>query len=363
MQNLQTILIAQGEPKLVSSLRSTIEQQGWAVLIARDALLAFHFAMKVKPNAVLLGSQLPGGGLFLLKRLREFVHTASIPVIAIVESDGPPKQDFLSAGALECVEHPVEIELLCEVIRKCVAEAPAVSEAPLDAICAPERLAALRQTGLLDSPPSESFDELTRLATKLIGTPVALMSLVDHDRQFFKSQIGLEEPWSTLRQTPVSQSFCQWVVTSQDELVIADARQHAGLLPNLALRDLGIVAYAGVPILALDGQLIGSFCAIDSRPRSWTEDDLAILRNLTRIAEGYTALERAQREKSQSNAPGSGIDFNYAIYLAIISSAISAVKAILQRAGSRIGETDRVRFHRLAEPFHRELEQSSLVQA
>jgi hypothetical protein len=75
-----------------------------------------------------------------------------------------------------------------------------------------QRLEALRLTGLLDSPPEESFDRFTRLATRLFKTPVALVSLVDADRQFFKSAIGLPEPWASLRQSPLSHSFCKLAV-------------------------------------------------------------------------------------------------------------------------------------------------------
>ena len=73
----------------------------------------------------------------------------------------------------------------------------------------PARLSALRQTALLDTPAEEAFDRLTRLASKILRAPVSLVSLVDEDRQFFKSAIGLAEPWASLRQTPLSHSFCQ----------------------------------------------------------------------------------------------------------------------------------------------------------
>ena len=75
------------------------------------------------------------------------------------------------------------------------------------------RLAELRRTALLDTPPEEPFDRLTRLATRLCKTPVGLVSLVDRDRQFFKSAIGLPEPWRTKRETPLSHSFCKHAVT------------------------------------------------------------------------------------------------------------------------------------------------------
>jgi GAF domain-containing protein len=89
-----------------------------------------------------------------------------------------------------------------------------------------ERLDALRSTGLLDSPAEEAFDRLTRLAARLLRVPVALVSLVDEDRQFFKSCFGLPEPLATQRETPLSHSFCQHVVNLEDLLVAGDAREH-----------------------------------------------------------------------------------------------------------------------------------------
>jgi hypothetical protein len=80
------------------------------------------------------------------------------------------------------------------------------------------RLAALQRTNLLDSPPEEAFDRLTRLASKILHVPVSLVSLVDHERQYFKSVVGPDDPWATLRETPLSHSLCQHVVASASRL-------------------------------------------------------------------------------------------------------------------------------------------------
>jgi len=148
------------------------------------------------------------------------------------------------------------------------------------AVHAPERLAELRRSGLLDSPPEESFDRLTRLTSTVLNVPVALVSLVDSDRQFFKSCVGLAQPWSSERQTPLSHSFCQHVVESRRALVISDAREHPVLRDNVAIRDLGVIAYAGAPLITPDGHVLGTLCAIDHKPRHWTTEQVEILCNL-----------------------------------------------------------------------------------
>lgn len=147
-----------------------------------------------------------------------------------------------------------------------------------------ERLSTLYQLGLLDSEIEPAFDRLTRLAQQTLGAPTVLISLIDKDRQFFKSQIGLPEPWASKRETPLSHSFCQYVVSSDAPLIVSDARQDPVLATNLAIADLNVIAYAGTPLRTADGTTIGSFCAIHSMPHEWTETELTLLHDLGAIA-------------------------------------------------------------------------------
>jgi PAS domain S-box-containing protein len=154
----------------------------------------------------------------------------------------------------------------------------------------PARLAALRATDLLDSPPDQAFDRLANLARRVLDVPVAAVSLVDTDRQFFKSSLGLPEPWTSRRETPLSHSFCQHVVASGKPLVVEDAREVAFLRGNLAIRDLNVIAYLGIPLRTPDGQTIGSFCAIDAKPRSWAPEDVGIMGDLAESVMSEVAL-------------------------------------------------------------------------
>jgi len=158
------------------------------------------------------------------------------------------------------------------------------------------RLAALQRTGLLDSPPEAAFDRLTNLATKIIRAPVALVSLVDSDRQFFKSATGLAEPWRSRRGTPLTHSVCKHVVATARELVVNDARAHPLLCGNMAIQDLGIVAYAGAPLVTTDGHALGSLCVVDIKPREWTDGDLDLLRDLAAIAMREIEVRELLRE-------------------------------------------------------------------
>ncbi len=160
----------------------------------------------------------------------------------------------------------------------------------------PGRLAALRRTALEDASADAAFDRLTRLAARVLQVPVALVSLVDADRQIFKGAVGLGEPWASRRETPLSHSFCQHVVASNEPLIIEDARNHPLVRDNLAIPDLGAVAYAGVPLVTADGHVLGSFCAIDHEPRIWTESDLATIQDLTAAALTEIEMQTSARQ-------------------------------------------------------------------
>ena len=163
-----------------------------------------------------------------------------------------------------------------------------------------ERVAAVRRTGLLDAAADAALDRLTRLAARLLRAPVALVCLVTDDRQFFASAQGLPEPASTARGTPLTHSLCQYAVASRTDLVVEDARQHPVLRDNLAVTELGFVAYAGVPLLAPDGLALGTFCVVDHRPRGWTEGELADLHDLAALATG----ELHVRLRATTESPG-----------------------------------------------------------
>ena len=147
-----------------------------------------------------------------------------------------------------------------------------------------ERLQVLFKSQLLDSAPEEAFDRFTQLAVTLLDVPISLVTLVDKDRQFFKSYCGLSEPWASRRQTPLSHSLCQYVVTSRQPLIVKDARTVAELKENLAISELGVIAYLGFPLLA-EGQALGSFCVLDIKPRAWSQREIRVVLALASLVE------------------------------------------------------------------------------
>jgi PAS domain S-box-containing protein len=150
---------------------------------------------------------------------------------------------------------------------------------------ATQRLAALHATGLLDSPNERRFDRLTKLTAAALRVPISTVTLLDTDRQFFKSAFGLPEALAERRETPLSHSFCRHVVEGQAPLVVTDSRKHPLVACNPSIEELGVAAYLGLPISDREGVVIGSLCAIDHQPRHWSEADLDVLADVVVMVE------------------------------------------------------------------------------
>ncbi|MFJ8168639.1 GAF domain-containing SpoIIE family protein phosphatase [Streptomyces sp. NPDC094473] len=142
------------------------------------------------------------------------------------------------------------------------------------------RLEALRLAGLT-AAADPGMDRFARLVARFLRVPVSLVSLLETDRQVFPGMVGLAEPWAARRETPLSHSFCQHVVIDRRPLVLEDTRVHQRTCASLAIPDLQVIAYAGMPLTDADGHVLGSLCAIDHKPRKWTAEELQDLGDLT----------------------------------------------------------------------------------
>jgi formate hydrogenlyase transcriptional activator len=140
---------------------------------------------------------------------------------------------------------------------------------------------------------------LTRLATTVLHVPVALVSLVDSDRHFFKSQCGLSEPLASSRQNPLTHSFCKHAVGSREPLVVADARGDPLLGPSSDATN--VVAYAGIPLITSEGHALGTFCVVDWQTHNWTSEEIGILQVLATSALSEIELRRLVGELRASS--------------------------------------------------------------
>lgn len=152
------------------------------------------------------------------------------------------------------------------------------AQRPADEI---ERLHALRSIGLLDSAPEVRFDRLTRLVCRLLDVPTALVSLVDEDRQWFKSCVGLSEC-----ELPRDTSFCGHAICEGELMCVPDAREDPRFADNpLVTGEPFIQFYAGVPVRSYSGHRIGTLCAIDYQPRELSREQLQDLEDLAALVE------------------------------------------------------------------------------
>lgn len=126
---------------------------------------------------------------------------------------------------------------------------------------------------------------------------------MDDRRQFFKSLIGLAEPWATARETPLSHSYCQHVVGSGKPLIISDVREHPLLRESPAIEALGAVSYCGVPVVDLNNRVLGTLCVLDDQPRVWSDDQIGALQDIARsvIAEVHLRLLAADLHDSNAS--------------------------------------------------------------
>ena len=141
------------------------------------------------------------------------------------------------------------------------------------------RLAAIRHLDILDTPPDGAFDRLTQLAGRMFKVPIAIVTVVDADRIWFKSKLGLD-----VDEVPLSPGLCASCIMQDDVMVLHDAKQDAVALTNpLVAGEFGLRFYAGAPLKTSDGVNIGTFCLIDRKPRDFTEDERASLSDMAAI--------------------------------------------------------------------------------
>ena len=204
----------------------------------------------------------------------------SVPPVIVVSEHTKPRELNLPKG-VDWLKRPFSREfararMRTALLRNQFRWVPA--PVPPDEL---QRLAALHELGLLDTAAEERFDRLTRVAAALFDVPIALVSLIDANRQWFKSCVGTD-----IRESSREVSFCAYAVAEGEMLVIPDALRDDRFADNPVVSGPPYVRfYAGAPIFMADGTCAGTLCVIDGRPRDFTDEDRERLRDLAAIVQ------------------------------------------------------------------------------
>jgi two-component sensor histidine kinase len=223
------------------------------------------------------------------------------------------------------------------------------------------RMEAVRRYDVLDTPPDGAFDRVTAIAARIFNVPIAIVSIVDHDRIWFKSHHGL--PVQQIDREP---GLCASAILHHDPYVLEDASKDVRSLTNpLVAGDFGLRFYAGVPLHTHDGYNLGTLCVIDKEVRPVTESQINDLRDLASLVmdqmelrlSARTELERANRATEQANLMAREIEHRVANSLQFVSSVLRLqgrqvpedVASHFEMAAHRVGAVARVHRHLLDE--------------
>lgn len=284
----RVVLIA-AEPEPARILAAAVHADGSRLLVAGDAAMLLALAASEKPSLVVLPRRLGGrDALDICCELRAAQGQADTAPAVVVVAMRPQDIDLdagVRAGVTDWLLWPFKqtyarARMHCWVLREACRWQPA----PIPADEA-KRLEALHRLKLLDTPPEERFDRYTRIAAELFDVPIALVSLVDRDRQWFKSRHGLE-----VAQTSRDTAFCAHAILNRGVMQVPDA------LLDARFADMPTVTgpprvrfYAGAPLATADGSLVGTLCLIDHRARQLDEQQLGLLLDLAGLIEDELA--------------------------------------------------------------------------
>jgi len=235
--------------------------------VATEEEEAVNLILSTQPDTVLLDLALsPGSGVRVLERIRQAGCGARI--IVLTNNIGSAlRQACQALGATAFFDKTTEADKCFELLYSWL---PPLPDNEL------QRLAALLDTRLLDTPEQEVFDDLTRLAAAIAEVPIAVVSLIDQDRQWFLSHFGLEA-----RETSRSIAFCAHAILHNEMLEVPDALEDSRFCDNpLVVGAPNIRFYAGVPLTLVSGETLGTLCVIDNKPRHLTPAQRQALKTL-----------------------------------------------------------------------------------
>jgi CheY-like chemotaxis protein len=284
------------DPVLADTLWQALRADGITAPRASDSNAVMRMARANPPSLVVLERYLPGiDGLATSRALRDQIGLSDdVPIIMV--SSQTDDAGGAAAGVTDWLVKPfsaiyARTRLRAWLLRTACRWAAAPLPPDED-----KRLASLHSLHILDTPPEERFDKLTRIAASLFNVPVALVSLIDANRQWFKSAYG-----TNVCESSRDVSFCAHAILQHEVMIIPDALRDSRFADNPVVVDEPRVRfYAGCPLVLPDGSCIGTLCLIDMRPRMLDETEVKLLQDLA----GLVRHELLHPSEERGNTAG-----------------------------------------------------------
>jgi phosphoribosyl 1,2-cyclic phosphodiesterase/DNA-binding NarL/FixJ family response regulator len=284
----QTVLLALDEPDLRERLMEAVMADGLKLTTANDADAVLKPAPAGPPSLLMLGSRLGGrDALEVARCVRKGIDGSDkdVPIVLVAANEAEADRAAgAEAGVTDWLVAPFSMLYARTRVRAWALRQACrwiAAAAPLDEA---ERLRALHERGILDTPPEERFDRITRLARRLLDVPAAMVTMIDAERQWFKSRVGFD-----VAETPRDLAFCSYTIRQDEMFIVPDA------LADPRFADNPVVAegprlrfYAGRPV-HVDGRRVGTLCVVDNRPRQLDEEDRKALDDLAALVENELA--------------------------------------------------------------------------
>ncbi|MCC6196862.1 MAG: GAF domain-containing protein [Burkholderiales bacterium] len=288
----RTVLLGIADAATAAVLLDAVRADGLRVIVESEGVRTCERAREALPALVIVEDTLPGmSGPEVARAIRQSGAAGELPSIIAVTGRAPDAARARGGDITEWLVKPFSQPYAQARIRACLLRSACQwvnAPVPPDE---ESRLAALHGLGVLDTAPEERFDRLARLAAAIFEVPTAMVSLVDRDRQWFKSAIGTRGA----RETPREVSFCAHAVASRMTLVVPDTLYDERFADNpMVTGGPRVRFYAGEPLILPDGNCVGTVCLIDTRPREVDAPKLALLRDIGALV---------QRELLLGNAP------------------------------------------------------------
>jgi phosphoribosyl 1,2-cyclic phosphodiesterase/DNA-binding response OmpR family regulator len=273
----RSVMLGIVDPHVTAVLSEAARAEGIPTRFVSDGDTAQKLILQDRPSLVMLEHDIPRiDGMEICRAIRRdlIADDTKLPIIMVAARQDLPAG--MAAGVTDWLIKPFTISYARTKVRAWILRAAChwmKASVPEDE---ERRLASLHELSILDTEPEERFDRITRLAAAVFDVPIALVSLVDKDRQWFKSCHGI-----SATETSREVSFCAHVVYNRETMLVSDTLQDPRFGDNpLVVNDPRIRFYAGCPLILADGSCVGTLCLVDTRPRSLEGPDVGLLQDL-----------------------------------------------------------------------------------